>query len=135
MVPTEVPEQYVELVRSFENKSTLDGQELLDAYILWHARSITFLVMMFGEMANAFNCRSEYNSIKTIGVMTNKMMLWSVGISSILTIILYIPGSPLGAIFYVIPMGWEWFWLIPFVVTVVVSVEALKYKFRKDMGL
>ncbi|MHA1899407.1 MAG: cation-translocating P-type ATPase, partial [Promethearchaeota archaeon] len=134
---SEISDAMAELIRSehFENNPDLDGNELVDAYVLWKARSVTFLVMMFGEMANAFNCRSEYNSIKTVGIMTNKKMLWSVGISSVLTIFLYIPGSPLGAIFKVIPLGWEWFWLIPFVVIVITSVELLKLKFRKDMGL
>ncbi|UYP45291.1 Potassium-transporting ATPase ATP-binding subunit [Candidatus Lokiarchaeum ossiferum] len=132
----DIPDSLAALVQTehYENKS-LSGEELLLAFNLWKARSVTFLAMMFGEMANAFNCRSEYNSIKTIGVLTNKMMLWAVAISSVLTIVLYIPGSPLGAIFKVIPLTIEWLWILLFIIVVVASVEALKYKFRKDMGL
>jgi Ca2+-transporting ATPase len=110
-------------------------ERALDAYDLWYARSVAFLMMMFGEMANAFNCRSEYNSIFKIGFFTNKFMLVAVGISAILTVILYIPGSGLGAVFKVVPLDIEWLWVILTVFVVFAAVEGLKVKFRKELGL
>ncbi|QEE14674.1 cation-translocating P-type ATPase [Promethearchaeum syntrophicum] len=128
------------LVIKYEDHSTLSllsSQELLlDRYVMWHARSVCFLAMMFGEMANAFNCRSEYSSLFKIGLFTNKIMLYAVGISTILTIALYIPGSPLGLIFKVIPMPFlEWLWLIPMIIIVIGSVELMKLFYRKKLNL
>ncbi|MHA1820787.1 MAG: cation-translocating P-type ATPase [Promethearchaeota archaeon] len=113
----------------------ISRETLARSFNLWHARSVTFLVMMFTEMANAYNCRSEYNSIFKVGWFTNKSMTYSVGISVILTIVMYIPNNGLGFIFKVIPLTWEWIWVpIGFFITIF-SVEILKFKFRKDLGL
>jgi Ca2+-transporting ATPase len=150
--PTEVNPDHIGLIFNYENienlagllekyaeHATLSGLSgddlLLDRYVLWHARSVCFFMMMFGEMANAFNCRSEYSSIFKIGFFTNKIMLWAVGISCVLTVVLYLPGSPIGLIFKVIPLGWEWLWLIIEVVVIFASVEALKLYYRKKLKL
>ena len=115
--------------------------EVYEQYTQWHARSVCFLVMMFGEMANAFNCRSEFNSIFKIGFLSNKIMLYAVGISTILTIALYIPGELLGGvnylgrIFYVIYLDSEWIWVIPTIAIVIGSVELIKFIFRKQFNL
>ena len=65
------------------------------------------LIMMFTEMANAFNCRSEYNSIFKIGSSQTKVMLWAVGISTVLYCDIISPGNPLGRLFYVIDLDWN----------------------------
>jgi magnesium-transporting ATPase (P-type) len=106
-----------------------------NVYTEWKARSVVFFVMMFAEMFNAYNSRSLYRSVFKIGFLNNKAMLVAVGISCVLTIILYIPGSALGMIFRVVPLGIEWLWLIPTFVVVIGSVELLKLKFRKELGL
>jgi Ca2+-transporting ATPase len=122
----------------YENEILANGFE---AYTEAHARSVCFLVMMFGEMANAFNCRSEFNSIFKIGLFTNKIMLYSVGISSLLTIALYIPGEWVGGInylgrtFYVLYLEEEWLWVIPSIAIVIGSVELIKIYFRKIFNL
>ena len=128
------------LVTKYENHSVLgiltSKELLLDRYVMWHARSVCFLAMMFGEMANAFNCRSEYSSLFKIGLFTNKFMLYAVSISAILTVVLYIPGSPVGEIFKVIPMPFlEWLWLIPMIMIVIGSVELMKLYYRKKLNL
>jgi Ca2+-transporting ATPase len=124
---------------NFENVEQYTGlvHEFYDMYTDWHARSVLFLVMMFGEMANAYNCRSEYNSIFKVGFFSNKFMIYAVGFSCIMTILLYIPGewNKLGQTFYVIPLTLEWLWLIPAVAIVFGSVELLKFIFRKQMGI
>ncbi len=106
-----------------------------EAYRTWYARSVCFLIMMFGEMANAYNCRSEYSSIFTIGFFTNKFMIWAVGLSCLLTMILYIPGSALGFVFRVIPLTTEWIWVLPNILIVIFSVELLKIVFRKVLDI
>jgi Ca2+-transporting ATPase len=133
--PTEVPAAYIPLVQNFANNSTLSGIELIEEYQIWKARSVAFLVMMFSEMANAYNCRSEYNSIFKIGFFNNKFMMIAVGISSILTVLLYIPGLGFGTLFKVIPLGIEWLWVIFAIFVVIGSVEILKIYFRKKMKL
>ena len=128
-------EEYRPLVEGFEGKE-MTAAEFDEAFIKWHARTVTFLVMMFGEMVNAFNCRSEYSSLVKIGIFTNKPMLYAVGLSCILTIVLYIPGSPLGVIFYVVPLEpAEWIWILPTILIVFGSVELLKVYFRKQLNL
>ncbi len=122
-----------------EGRFHIDGLDgpgaALETYNIWRARSVTFLVMMFGEMANAYNCRSEYTSIFTIGFFTNKTMTYSVLTSALLTVLLYF-WKPLGNIFYVVPLTYkEWLWLIPFVIMVIGSVELLKLYFRKQLDL
>lgn len=108
---------------------------LLDRYILWKARFITFLVMMVAEMSNAFNCRSEYNSLFKIGFFNNKTMVVSVGISVVLTILLYF-WRGLGNVFSVIPLdAIDWLWVIPSIIVTIGCVELLKIYFRKQLNL
>lgn len=107
----------------------------LNYYNEWYARSVTFLVMMFAEMANAYNCRSEYNSIFKIGFFTNKVMTISVGISVGLTLVLYFV-PVIGDIFTVIQLdAIEWLWIIPTIIITVGCVELLKIYFRKQLHI
>ena len=154
--PTSVPELGRELVLKYEVPDTqtivgllakysdhktlgppLSGEDLLlDRYIMWHARSVCFLIMMFGEMANAYNCRSEYSSIFKIGFFSNRFMIWVVLFSAVGTIALYIPALRIGEIFKVIPLTpLEWLWIIPTIVLIFGSVEAMKYYFRQKLHL
>ena len=114
--------------------TTMEQGLLYDRYIMWHARSVTFLIMMITEMTNAFNCRSEYNSLFRIGIFKNKFMLVSVGISVVLTVLLYF-WQGLGNIFNVIPLTTEWLWVIPSIIITIGAVEILKIYFRKKMHL
>ena len=84
-----VPASMVGYVQTYALNPTLSGNGLLVAYNEWKARSITFLVMMFSEMFNAYNCRSEFRSIFKLGLFTNKFMIFAIGSSSLLTIILF----------------------------------------------
>ncbi|WP_457558879.1 cation-translocating P-type ATPase [Candidatus Harpocratesius sp.] len=156
---TTVSADHINLVYKYENVQNLDGliakyadnpghlgdlanlndggqSLLLEIYVMWNARSITFLIMMFTEMANAYNCRSEYNSVFKIGLTTNMFMLYSVCASVILSLSLFIPGFFLGEAFKVIPLQpVEWLWVIPAIVVTIGSVELLKLYFRKSLGI
>ncbi|MHA2002158.1 MAG: cation-translocating P-type ATPase [Promethearchaeota archaeon] len=157
-MPTEVRSGQDALVFQFENVKDMTGliakyegsgifgglitsdptgqSLLLELYVMWNARSITFLIMMFTEMANAYNCRSEYNSVFRLGLTTNMFMLISVSASVILSLSLFIPGFFLGEAFKVIPLlPIEWLWVIPAIVVTVGSVELLKLYFRRTLGI
>ncbi len=126
---------YRHLLESGATVANMEEAMLLDRYILWKARSVTFLIMMVAEMSNAFNCRSEYNSLFKIGFFNNKVMLYSVGISVVLTILLYF-WRGLGNVFSVIPLeGIDWLWVIPSIIVTIGCVELLKIYFRKQLDL
>lgn len=124
----EIPPDHIELMRKFEiNWDTMDAETQRRIYSMWHARSITFLAMLFGEMANAYNCRSIQTSLFKLKAFNNKLLNRAVLLSSALTIILFV-WQPLGSIFYVIPIEpIEWLWLIPYIVLTLVAIELLKY--------
>jgi len=126
---------YQQLIDNGISAADMEEALLLDRYILWKARSVTFLVMMITEMTNAFNCRSEYNSIFKIGFFNNKIMLYSVGFSVISTVLLYF-WQGLGNIFKVIPLNpIDWLWVIPSIIITIGCVELLKFYFRKKLNL
>ncbi len=134
-MPTVVPPEFEALVHKFTTEAITTPEQLLHWFQIWKARSVTFLVMMFSEMANAYNCRSEYNSVFKIGFFTNKVMLGAVGISAVLTVLLYVPGLGMGELFKVIPLGIEWLW-VPFAIVIVIgAVEILKILFRRKLKL
>jgi Ca2+-transporting ATPase len=119
-----------------EGLSALQYQEVqLKAYVVWYARSVTFLIMCVAEMSNAYNCRSEYNSIFKIGLLSNKMMLYSVGASLGLTVLLFF-WSGLGNVFSVIPLrAFDWIWVVPTIIITIGCVELLKIYFRNKLGI
>jgi Ca2+-transporting ATPase len=124
---------YIDVVAHFTKVEA--STVTLETYNLWHARTVAFLIMMFAEMANAYNCRSEYNSLFKVGFFSNKFMLYAVGISVVLTLLLYF-WEPLGNIFKVVPLDWvEWLWILPTILVTFGCVELLKIWFRKSMKL
>jgi len=53
---------------------------------LERARTVTFMVLVGAQLAHAFNCRSERDSIFTVGLWTNKPLIWAVGVSTVLQV-------------------------------------------------
>ena len=45
------------------------------------AQTIAFVTLCCSELVRAFTARSEYHSIFSIGVFSNRWMVWAVGIS------------------------------------------------------
>lgn len=100
------------------------------------AQSVVFYLVVIAELANAINCRSEYNSIFKIGLFTNKTMVISLLFSFALTMILFIPGSPVGVAFGLVPLEpFEYLWGVLVFMLVILAVELLKIVFRKRMGI
>jgi Ca2+-transporting ATPase len=53
---------------------------------LERARTVTFMVLVGAQLAHALNCRSERHSIFTVGLWTNKPLLWALGVSTVLQV-------------------------------------------------
>jgi Ca2+-transporting ATPase len=51
---------------------------------LQEARTVAFLVMVMAQLFHAFNCRSDRYSLFTLGLGTNKSLLWATGGSVLL---------------------------------------------------
>ena len=59
---------------------------------LAHAQTIAFVTLCSSELIRAYTARSEYHSIFSIGVFSNKWMNWAVGSSFLLVIfVAYMP--------------------------------------------
>ncbi|GIW54161.1 MAG: calcium-transporting P-type ATPase, PMR1-type [Nitrospiraceae bacterium] len=54
------------------------------------ARTVTFTTMVLAQLFHAFNCRSDRRSIFSIGVFSNRPLLWAVGISAALQVLIVV---------------------------------------------
>ncbi len=54
------------------------------------ARTVTFTTMVLAQLFHAFNCRSDRRSIFSIGVFSNRPLLWAVGISAALQVLIIV---------------------------------------------
>jgi len=55
---------------------------------LAQARTAAFTVLVVAHLVNAFNCRSNEESVFTLGLLTNKPLLWAVGSAIVLQIVI-----------------------------------------------
>ena len=53
---------------------------------LERARTVTFMVIIGAQLAHSFNCRSDRLSLFRIGILTNKPLIWAVGVSTLLQV-------------------------------------------------
>ncbi|MAE42915.1 ATPase [Candidatus Woesearchaeota archaeon] len=102
---------------------------------LMYAQTMAFSTLMFYQMFNVLNCRSEFNSLFKIGLFTN-MKLWGAILISILMQILVIH-SPLSAFFKTVPLtGIDWLYVVLVSSSVFIIVEIYKFvivKIRPDV--
>lgn len=95
------------------------------------ARTMAFMVLVFSQMFHVFNCRSERESVFTIGPFSNRLLNLSV-LLILLTqpLLSYIPA--LQVIFKVIPLGIvDWIFVFMASVQTLVLMEIVK-SFMKD---
>jgi Ca2+-transporting ATPase len=60
---------------------------------LERARTVTFTLLVVVQLAHAFNCRSDRQSLRSIGLWTNKPLLWAAGLAVSLQLgIILLPG-------------------------------------------
>ena len=103
---------------------------------LAYAQTMAFSTLMFFQMFNVLNCRSEFSSLFKIGVFSN-MRLWGAIIVSLLLQALVI-NTPLSRFFSTVPLSMmDWLTAILVASSVFIIVEIYKYavvKIRPDVA-
>nr|XP_027205402.1 calcium-transporting ATPase 4, endoplasmic reticulum-type-like [Dermatophagoides pteronyssinus] len=113
-------------------RSDAPGYDLCDVFsfgaIKASTLSLTTLVVL--ELLNALNALSERLSVLSIGVFSNKLLLWALSCSLLIHLaVLYVP--PLRAIFHLQPLSlYEWVVVAAFSLPIVLLDEAIKCLLR-----
>jgi magnesium-transporting ATPase (P-type) len=70
--------------------ATGEGTPLHHAYL--QATTMTFLGMVMGQIGTAFAARTEHASLRSIGVFSNRLLLWGIAFELVLSaFIIYAP--------------------------------------------
>jgi Ca2+-transporting ATPase len=98
---------------------------------LAHAQTIAFVTLCTSELLRAFTARSEYHSVLSIGVFSNRAMVWAVGVSLLLMLlVVYTPWlRPFFDTLALTPA--DWLMLLPFCFASPLAMELLKYVRRR----
>ena len=94
------------------------------------AQTIAFVTLCSSELIRAFTARSEYHSVFSIGVFSNRWMVWAVALSfGLVLLVVYVPF--LRPFFDTVPlMADDWMLMLPFFFASPVAMELLKVYFR-----
>ena len=96
---------------------------------LIRAQTVAFSTLMFYQMFNVLNCRSEGSSLFKIGVFSNKFLIWAIGASVLLQVLVIY--TPLNMLFRTMPLGLiDWVYIILVSSSVFVFVEISKWIIR-----
>ena len=97
---------------------------------LMAAQTIAFVTLCSSELIRAFTARSEYHSVFSIGVFSNRWMVWAVGVSFLLVLmVVYVPF--LQPFFDTVPLSSaDWLLMLPFFFASPIAMELLKVYFR-----
>ena len=95
------------------------------------AQTIAFVTLCVSELVRAFTARSEYHSIFSIGVFSNRWMVWAVGASLLLVLmVVYLPFMQ--PFFDTVPLTLDdWLMMLPFFFASAIAMELLKFYFRR----
>ena len=95
------------------------------------AQTVAFVTLCVSELVRAFTARSEYNSIFSIGVFSNRWMVWAVGASlALVLLVVYLPF--LQPFFDTVPLTLDdWLMMAPFFFASALAMELLKLYFRR----
>ena len=95
------------------------------------ARTIAFVTLCTSELLRAFTARSEYHSIFSLGVFSNRWMVWATGSSFFLVLtVIYVPF--LRPFFDTIPLTpGDWLLMTPFFFASPIAMELVKIYIRK----
>ena len=95
------------------------------------AQTMAFVALCSSELIRAFTARSEYHSVFSIGVFANRWMVWAVGVSFLLVLmVVYVPF--LRPFFDTVPLTpGDWLFMLPFFFASPIAMELLKFYFRK----
>ncbi len=99
------------------------------------AQTIAFATLCSSELIRAFTARSEHHSVFAIGVFSNRWMVWAVGVSFLLVLmVIYVPF--LRPFFDTVPLTVsDWLFMLPFFFASPIAMELLKVHFRNRMAM
>jgi P-type Ca2+ transporter type 2C len=101
------------------------------AQVLIEAQTMVFLTLVMAELVNAFNCRSDYHSLFTVGIFPNRFLLAAVLISFGMMVAV-IQWDPLARLFHTAPLrGIDWLIALGLSLTLVPVVETAKWWIRR----
>ncbi len=99
---------------------------------LTRAQTMVFVTIVLAELVVAFNCRSEYHSLFTIGFFANRFLIGSVLIS-LLMIVAVVQIPALAQLFHATPLGWkEWMFAAFLAFLLLPVVEVTKWLIRQS---
>ncbi|MDR2614675.1 MAG: HAD-IC family P-type ATPase, partial [Candidatus Accumulibacter sp.] len=94
------------------------------------AQTIAFVTLCGSELLRAFTARSERHSLFSIGVFSNRWMVWAV-LASFLAVLLVVYVPFLQPFFDTLPLSAsDWRLMLPFFLVSPVTMELLKLYFR-----
>ena len=95
-----------------------------------YAQTMAFVTISVSQLFMAVTSRSDHYSIFSIGIFSNKWMVWAFIASFVIVLItLYVPF--LNPIFDTKPLNLnDWFILIPFIILPAISAEIVKIYLR-----
>ena len=95
--------------------------------VLTEARTMVFITLVLAELVNAFNCRSDYLSLFTVGVGGNRFLILAV-LVSLAMMVAVIEWDPLSHLFHTTPLRWQdWVLAAGLSLTLVPVVELTKW--------
>jgi Ca2+-transporting ATPase len=94
-------------------------------------QTLIFTLVVFSEMFNAFNWRSDRYSIFSLGLFTNRPLVYAVLTTIILQlVVIYVPSFQTA--FRTVPLSlFEWGVVLSLASTTFISMELVKYLSRK----
>lgn len=114
----------------FLDQPAADGVDPLD-----RARTIAFTLLVMLQMFNVLNCKSEYQSLWTIGLFNNRWLWWAI-LSSILIQVAVVQWMPT-ELFHTVPLSlsdWLICTLLGSLVLVVGELRKLCYRLGVHLG-
>ena len=96
------------------------------------AQTMAFITLCTSELLRAFTARSETHSVFSLGLTSNRWMLWAVIISFLLVLlVVYVPF--LQPVFDTVPLGLnDWLLMLPFFFASPAAMELLKLFVRRS---
>jgi Ca2+-transporting ATPase len=101
------------------------------ALVTRQAQTMVFITLVLAELVNAFNCRSDYLSLGTVGVLKNRFLILAVA-ASLGMMVLVIEWQPLAGLFHTMPLRWQdWLVGVGLSLMLIPVVELIKWVIRR----
>jgi len=97
------------------------------------AQTVAFATLVCSELLRAFTSRSEYHSVFSIGLLSNRWMVLATTLSLVLLLlVMYVPF--LQSVFNTVPLNLsDWLAMAPFILMASVAAEVTKFFLRRRM--